>query len=89
MDVPSLATCASAVPQLGQNLLPTNAMPKHFGHETVASRAPQYRHAGASDATAPPQLGQLSVLMPTCRRNDTDFVIRPQSLYHSPRNTDQ
>ena len=36
-------------------------MPKHEGHETVASLDSQNLQMGASDEVAAPQLGQLSV----------------------------
>jgi hypothetical protein len=37
-------------------------MPKHDGHEMVASRAPQCWQFGASLTTAAPQLKQFSVV---------------------------
>src|SRR5207249_10738835 len=51
----------NAAPQCGQNLLPTNAKPKHDGHEIVASFVPQCSHCTASDDTAAPHVGQWSV----------------------------
>lgn len=38
-----------------------NIIPKHDGHATVASRAPQYKHCGESVEAAAPHIGQLSV----------------------------
>src|SRR5262245_10439049 len=51
----------SGLPQCEQNFAPRKFSPKQEGQEIVASFAPQYWHCVASDETAPPQLGQLSV----------------------------
>jgi hypothetical protein len=42
-------------------LLPRNIIPKHDGHATVASFAPQYRQVGWSVVVGAPHIGQLIV----------------------------
>jgi len=51
----------AAAPQREQCLLPTNIIAKQEGQATVARRASQKRHCGASLATDAPHIGQLRV----------------------------
>src|SRR5581483_6348534 len=51
----------ATAPQWGQNFEPTNIMPKHCGHATVASAAAQNLHLAESEEMAAPQLGQWRV----------------------------
>ena len=53
---------AAAAPQRAQCLLPMNIIAKHDGQATVAKRASQKRHCGASLATEAPHIGQLRVV---------------------------
>jgi hypothetical protein len=55
---PTSTGSAARAPQCGQNRLPTNIIPKHFGQAIVASRVPQYRQDVSSLEIAAPQVGQ-------------------------------
>jgi hypothetical protein len=58
----SLSVQSTFAPQCEQNFAPLKIMPKHDGHPTVASRAPQCSHNGESKlATGAPHIGQFSV----------------------------
>ena len=48
-------------PQCEQNFAPSKIIPKHEGHATVASRAPQCSHEVASEAAGAPHIGQFNV----------------------------
>src|SRR5258708_2100337 len=59
---PGWASVRSArAPQCEQNFSPTNIIPKHAGHATVAKRALQYSQCVAPVETEAPQEGHFSV----------------------------
>ncbi len=60
VSAPSWMSSAQA-PQWGQNFVPANIIPMHFGQATVCKKAWQYWHWVALESTAAPQDGQLSV----------------------------
>src|SRR5512133_481709 len=60
-EAPFSSTARAALaPQLGQNSMPANIVPKHDGHATVVSVEPQYSQRVASAPCAgAPHVGQL------------------------------
>src|SRR5207247_1805983 len=65
---PAASVRSALAPQCEQNFAPTNIIPKHEGHATVASRAPQCSHWVASVEAGAPHIGQLSVSACISRR---------------------
>src|SRR5690348_13799651 len=55
------SVAGTAAPQCEQNFAPAKIVPKHEGHVTVASRAPQWSHCVASAETGAPHIGQFIV----------------------------
>jgi hypothetical protein len=62
----AISSRSTFAPQWEQNFAPLKISPKHDGHATVASRAPQCSHTVASDLAGAPHIGQLRVTASIC-----------------------